>query len=436
MKILIKNGTVIDPANNVDQPASLLIDGGRIVGIVDAGTHVEADQVIDATGLLVCPGFVDPHVSVREPGFEEDENIASATAAALAGGFTSIAANPDTNPVVDNRGSAEFVQRQAERANNCRVFAMGAVTKGNQGQELAEIGQLCEANAVAFSDGKTPIGNAEVMRRALEYTGMFGRPILHHAMVPELFEGGVMHEGFESTRLGLRGVPAAASDIMTGRDIALAELTEGRVHIMCVTTKDAVERIRIAQCRGVSVTADVTPHHLLLTDEVMSSFDTLYKCNPPLRSQEHIDALITGLKDGTITMISCDHQPLAIEKKAVELDVAPFGLSGLETALAILVESLITPRHLTWSQLISCLTVGPATLLNIPHGTLSAGVKADIVLIDPHEKWVIDGAKFYSRSHNTPFEGRSVAGRVVATFVDGEVRFQTRELRSTWFAIG
>lgn len=428
MKILIKNGTVIDPANNVDQPASVLIDNGCIVDMIAAGTDVAADQVIDATGLMVCPGFIDPHVSLREPGFAEDENIASATAAALAGGFTSIAANPDTDPVVDNRGSAEFVQRQAERANNCRVFALGAVTKGIQGEELAEIGQLCEAEAVAFSDGKTPIRNAEVMRRALEYTGMFDRPILHHSMVPELSEGGVMHEGFESTRLGLRGVPAAASDIMTGRDIALAELTEGRVHIMCVTTKDAVERIRIAQGRGVSVTADVTPHHLLLTDEVMESFDTLYKCNPPLRSQEHIDALITGLKDGTISMISCDHQPLAIEKKAVELDIAPFGLSGLETALAILVECVITPGHLTWSQLISCMTTGPAKLLNVPHGTLSAGVAADVVLIDPNEEWTIDGDKFYSQSHNTPFVGRSVRGRVVGTFVDGELRFQTRDL--------
>jgi dihydroorotase len=427
VKTLIKNGTVIDPANKVEQAASVLIDNGRVVGIIPAGTDVDADHIIDATGLLVCPGFIDPHVSLREPGFEEDETIASATAAALAGGFTSIAANPDTNPVVDNRGSAEFVKRQAERANNCRVFPLGAVTKGNLGQELAEIGQLCEADAVAFTDGKNPIGNAEVMRRALEYTGMFGRPILHHSMVPELSEGGVMHEGFESTRLGLRGVPAAASDIMTGRDIALAELTEGRIHIMCVSTRDAVERIRIAQCRGVAVTADVTPHHLLLTDEVMESFDTLYKCNPPLRTQDHIDALITGLKDGTISVISCDHQPLAIEKKAIELDTAPFGLSGLETALAVLAECLIAPGHLTWSQLVSCMTIGPAKLLNIPHGTLSPGVAADVTLIDPQEEWTIDASQFRSRSHNTPFVGRAVRGRVVGTLVDGELRFQTRD---------
>lgn len=426
MKTLIKNGTVIDPANNVDGPASLLIDNGCVVGVLAADTDVAADEIIDATGLLVCPGFIDPHVSLREPGFEEDETIASCTAAALAGGFTSIAASPDTNPVVDNRGSAEFVKRQAERANNCRVFPLGAVTKGAEGKELAEIGQLVEAEAVGFSDAKNPIANAEVMRRALEYTGMFNRPILHHSLVPELSESGVMHEGFESTRLGLRGVPAAASDIMTGRDIALAELTEGRVHIMCVTTTDAVERIRLAQSRGVAVTADVTPHHLLLTDEVMVSFDTLYKCNPPLRAQSHIDSLIAGLQDGTISLISCDHQPLAIEKKAVELDIAPYGLNGLETGLAILAEALILPEHLGWSQLVSCLTIGPAKLLNIPHGTLSPGVAADVTLIDPAEQWTIDGSKFRSHSHNTPFLDRPVTGRVVGTLVDGELRFQTR----------
>ena len=426
MKTLIRNGTIIDPFNNIDGAGSLLIDDGLICGVLGASEQPRVDRVIDATGLLVCPGFVDAHVSLREPGFEEDETIASGTAAALAGGFTSIAASPDTCPVVDNRGSAEFVMRQAERARQCRVFPLGAVTKGNGGEELAEIGQLVEACAVGFTDGKHPIANAEVMRRALEYTGMFGRPILHHSIVPELSEGGVMHEGFESTRMGLRGIPAAASDIMTGRDIALAELTEGRIHLICVTTSDAVDRIRMAQARGIAVTADVTPHHLLLTDQVMCTFDTLYKCNPPLRSQTHIDALIRGLQDGTITVISCDHQPLAIEKKAVELDIAPFGICSLETGLAICIEALIAPGHLSWSQLIRCLTVGPATLLGIPHGTLSPGVAADVTLVDPDETWMIDAMQFRSRSRNTPFDGRNVTGRVVGAMVGGELRFQTR----------
>ena len=428
MRTLIRNGRLIDPGNSIDSPGSILIENGNIVGVYIADSPPDADRVIDATGLLVCPGFIDPHVAVREPGFEEDETIASATAAALAGGFTSIAALPDTNPVVDNRGSAEFVKRQAERAANCRVFPLGAVTKGHKGQELAEIGLLVEADAVAFTDAKTPIANAEVMRRALEYTGMFDRPVLHHSMVPELSETGVMHEGFESTRLGLVGIPAAASDIMTGRDIALAELTGGRVHIMCISTREAVERVRLAQSRGVNVSADVTPHHLLFTDDVMQSFDTLYKCNPPFRSQEHVDALIDGLRDGTISTISADHQPLAIEKKAVELDMAPFGICGLETLLPICVETLITPGHLTWSQLVACLTVGPARLLNLPHGTLGPDSVADVTLVDPTEQWSVDAASFRSLSRNTPMDGRSATGRVVATMVGGDMRFSTRDL--------
>ncbi|APZ90794.1 dihydroorotase [Fuerstiella marisgermanici] len=426
MRTLIQNGTIVDPANGIEARRELLIADGKVVEVLPQGQQPDADRVIDATGLLVCPGFIDVHVGVREPGFDEDETIASATAAALAGGFTSIAALPDTNPVVDNRGSAEFVKRQAERANNCRVFPLGAVTKGTRGEELAEIGQLVEADAVAFTDAKSPIANAEVMRRALEYTGMFDRPILHHSMVPELSDTGVMHEGFQSTRLGLRGIPAAANDIMTGRDIALAELTGGRVHIMCVNTQETVERIRLAQGRTVAVSADVTPHHLLLTDEVMDSFDTLFKCNPPLRSQEHIDALIEGLKDGTIAVISSDHQPLAIEKKDVDLDSAPFGICGLETTLALCVKALIQPAHLSWSQLVACLTTGPAALLGIPHGTLSPDVAADVTLVDPIEEWTIDAASFRSRSRNTPFNGWKVTGRVVTTIVNGEVRHSTR----------
>ncbi len=419
---------MIDPGNNIDSPGSILIENGNITGVYVSDPPPDADRIIDATGLLVCPGFIDPHVAVREPGFEEDETIASATAAALAGGFTSIAALPDTSPVVDNRGSAEFVKRQAERAANCRVFPLGAVTKGHKGEELAEIGLLVEADAVAFTDAKTPIANAEVMRRALEYTGMFNRPVLHHSMVPELSETGVMHEGFESTRLGLVGIPAAASDIMTGRDIALAELTGGRVHVMCISTREAVERVRLAQSRGVNVSADVTPHHLLFTDEVMQSFDTLFKCNPPLRSQEHVDALINGLRDGTISVISADHQPLAIEKKDVELDMAPFGICGLETLLTLCVETLITPGHLTWSQLLACLTTGPARLLNLPYGTLSPNSVADITFIDPTEQWTVDAAAFESLSRNTPINGRPATGRVVATMVGGDIRFSTRDL--------
>ena len=422
---LIRGGRVIDPASDFDAVADVLIQDSNIVAI-GQGLTVGSSEVnlIEAAGRIVCPGFIDTHVSLREPGFEEDESTQTGTAAALAGGFTSIAAMPDTDPVVDNRSSAEFVRLQADRANNCRVFPLGAVTKGSAGQELAEIGQLVEGGAVGFSDAKRPIANAEVMRRALEYTRMFDRPILHFAMVPELAEGGVMHEGFQSTRLGLRGVPAAAQDIMTGRDIALTELTRGRLHLMCVSTSDSVERIRIAQARDIHVTADVTPHHLLLTDSVMESFDTLYRCNPPLRSAEHIAALIEGLKDGTISAISADHQPLAIEKKAVELDAAPPGLCGLETLLPICIKSLIKPGHLTWPQLIARLTVGPAAVLGIDSGTLSPGKPADITIIDHDVAWTIQAGEFRSRSRNTPFDQWQVRGRVVMTIVSGAVRYE------------
>jgi dihydroorotase len=428
--LFISGGRVIDPANQLDAVADVLVQNGQITAVaVRHGTTssliAPSDaEVIDATGLIVCPGFIDTHVSLREPGHEEDECTASGTAAALAGGFTTIAAQSDTSPVVDNRSAAEFIRLQAERARHCRVYPLGAVTKQSKGEELAEIGQLVQGGAVGFSDAKIPVANSEVMRRALEYTGMFNRPILHFAMVPELSEGGVMHEGFQATRLGLRGIPAAAQDIMTGRDIALAELTGGRVHLMCVTTKDSVERVRRAQAAGIKVTADVTPHHLLLTDEVMDSFDTMYKCHPPLRSADHVRALIEGLQDGTLSSITADHQPLALEKKQVELDLAPPGICGLETLLAVCVKALIEPGHLTWLELVARLTTGPAAVLDLNHGTLSPGCAADITLIDPNERWTVRAAEFRSKSRNTPFEGRAFTGRVVATIVDGEARFR------------
>lgn len=427
--LLIHSGRVIDPANGIDRIADVLVQNGRIVSVTSSagGSHAAVPagaETIDASGLIVSPGFIDSHVSLREPGFEEDECTASGTAAALAGGFTTIAAQSDTSPVVDNRSAAEFIRLQAERARNCRVYPLGAVTKESKGEELAEIGQLVQGGAVGFSDAKRPVANSEVMRRALEYTRMFNRPILHFAMVPELSEGGVMHEGFQATRLGLRGIPAAAQDIMTGRDIALAELTGGRLHLMCVTTRDSVERVRRAQAIGITVTADVTPHHLLLTDEVMDSFDTMYKCHPPLRSADHVKALIAGLKDGTLSAITADHQPLALEKKQVELDIAPAGICGIETLLPVCIRALIEPEHLSWSELIARLTVGPAAILGLDHGTLSIGQPADITLIDPKEQWTIRASEFRSRSRNTPFDGVSFTGRVVATIVEGEVRYR------------
>ena len=420
MSILIQGGRIIDPSQSRDASGDLLIAEGRIV---EATAGASADQVIDARGLIVCPGLVDVHVALREPGYEEDETTASGTSAALAGGFTTIACLPDTNPVVDDRGAAEFIALQAERANNCNVLPLGAVTRNCEGHELAEIGQLVEGGAVGFTDARLPVADAEVMRRALEYTRMFDCPILNRPQVPELSAKGVMHEGFISMLLGLPGIPSAALDILVSRDIALAEMTDGRVHLMCLTTEYSIEHVRQAKRRGLKVTCDVTPHHLALTDECLRSFDAHYKVDPPLRPQRHIEALIAGLKDDTIDVISSDHQPLAREKKQVELDLAPPGIVGLETVLPICIRTLIEPGHLQWPQLISKLTTGPASVLGIDKGTLAVGADADVCLIDPQVEWTIDPNQFASKSRNTPFGDEQVKGRAHTVIVGGEVRF-------------
>ena len=418
---LIRGGRIIDPGQSIDRVGSLLLRDGRIVGI-DTGTSV-ADQVIDASGKIVCPGLIDAHVALREPGNEEDETTSTGTAAALAGGFTSIACLPDTKPAIDNRGAAEFVFLMAQRAGNCNVFPLGAVTKGNNGEELAEIGQLVEGGAVALTDGKRPIANAEIMWRALEYARMFDTPVFNMPQVPELVAKGVMHEGFNSTLLGLPGVPSAAENIMVSRDIALAARTEGRLHLMCVSTSVSIDLIRRARERGVAVSCDVTPHHLALTDDSLKTFDPNFKVDPPLRPQGHVNAMIEGLKDDTIDVISADHQPWAVEKKTCELDYAPFGIVGLETLLPICIQTLIEPEHLTWLELLSKLTTGPAKLLGIQKGTLSPGADADVTIIDPDVEWTIDPEAFRSKSRNTPFAGRTVRGRADQVLVGGEVRY-------------
>ena len=419
---LISGGHIIDPAQNIDQAGNLLISDGRIVGFSDGNSAV--DLVIDATGKFVCPGFIDTHVALREPGYEEDETTETATSAALAGGYTSIAAMPDTLPVVDNQAAAEFIILQAKRARKTHVFPLGAVTAEHAGKDLAEIGQLVEGGALAFTDGKRPLANAEVMRRALEYTKMFDKPIFNFPTVPEMAAGGVMHEGFFSTQLGLQGIPAAAQDIMVARDIALAEMTGGLIHLMCLSTTGSVDRVRRAKARGVRVTGEVTPHHLAFTDEELTSFDPNFKVAPPLRTQDHIDSLIEGLKDGTIEVIASDHQPYSNERKCGEIDLSPPGIVGLETALPVCIRTLIEPKHLTWTQLIAALTIGPAKVLGIDRGTLSPGVQADVTIFDPNAEWTIDADAFKSKSRNTPFHGWNVNGRVTTVMVKGEVRYE------------
>jgi dihydroorotase len=448
--LLLRGGRVIDPARKLDTVADVFIRDGRVAEIGDVRQAV--DETIDCARRIVCPGLIDLHVGVRDPGYEEDETTATATAAALAGGFTSIAALPDTRPVVDNRAAAEYVILQAERAGNCRVYPLGAVTRDCAGQELADLGQLADGGAVAFTDAKQPLQSAEILRRALEYARMFRRPIFTHPQDATLTAGGVMHEGYYSTLLGLRGMPAAAEDIMVNRDIALAELTGGRVHLMCVSTKNAVEAIRRAkQQRGgrdfpkarppsveaplaleagssespALVTADVAVHNLVLTDKEVQSYDAHFKVDPPLRSADHVQALIVGLQDGTIDAISSDHQPSAAEKTSRELDVVPFGIVGLETLLPLCIRALIETGLLTWPQLISKLTCGPAIVLGLSdRGTLAPGVAADVTVIDPDRRWTIDPRRFRSKSRNTPFANWSVRGRAELVLVGGDVRFR------------
>jgi dihydroorotase len=420
---LLRNGRVIDPCRNVDKDADLWIQGERIIGL-GPQPELQPQRTIDVRGKIVCPGLIDMHVHLREPGREEDETIASGTAAALAGGVTSVACMPNTEPALDSQAAAEFVHLQAIRARHANVFPVGAITKGRRGEELAEMGGLVEGGAVAFTDDGSPVVSAEIMRRALEYCRMFDKAVLSHCEDLDLTRGGVMNEGFESMRLGLRGMPAAAEEVMVHRDIALAELTGGRLHIMHVSTAGSVDIIRRARQRGVQVTGEACPHHLTLTDKCLRSFDSNYKMAPPLRTDHDIKALIEGLKDGTLGVISTDHAPHAPEKKMRELDQAPNGIIGLETLLPICVLSLIEPGHLTWPQFIEKLTINPARVLGIDRGTLAPGAIADVTIIDPVLEWTIDPGKFKSKSRNCPFAGWKVRGRAEAVFVGGELRFE------------
>jgi dihydroorotase len=419
----ISNGRIIDPCQGIDRIDDLWIQDRRVVGI-GPQPQLDTERTLDATGKIVSPGLIDMHVHLREPGREEDETIATGTAAALAGGVTSVACMPNTEPALDSQAAAEFVMLQAGRAGNANVFPVGAITKDRKGEELAEIGGLVEGGAVAFTDDGSPVVSAEIMRRALEYCRMFNKAVLSHSEDLDLTRGGVMNEGFESMRLGLRGMPAAAEEVMVHRDIALAELTGGRLHILHVSTAGSVDLIRRARQRGVQVTGEACPHHFTITDRCLRSFDSNFKMAPPLRTEADVQAIIAGLRDGTLEVIATDHAPHAPEKKMRELNEAPNGIIGLETLIPVCVVALIEPGHLTWPQLIEKLTSNPARILGIDRGTLRPGAVADVTIIDPSIAWTINTSQFRSKSRNSPFAGWSVRGRADVTIVAGRVRFE------------
>jgi dihydroorotase len=427
--LLIRGGRVVDPSQGVDRIDDVLVRDGLIVSIGHGGGQPigRADETVEAAGLVVCPGLVDMHVHLREPGREEDETIETGTRAALAGGFTSVACIPNTEPPIDTQAAVEFIRQKASRADTCNVFVVACVSRGREGKELAEIGRLVEAGAVAFSDDGSPVYDAELMRRALEYCRMFDKPVLAHEEVLELSRGGIMHEGLVSLVLGLPGMPAAAEDVMIGRDITLAETTGGRVHVMHVSTAGGVALIRDAKRRGVRITAEACPHHFTLTDESLRGFDANCKMSPPLRTAADVEAIITGLADGTIDCIATDHAPHAREKKLLEIDRAPFGILGLETAVGLTVTRLVATGRIGWPRLVEAMSLLPSRILGIARGTLQPGAVADITLIDPARSWRVDRSRLCSKSINTPFDGWTLQGRAVATIVAGRIKYRLRE---------
>jgi len=423
MNLLIRGGRVIDPANGLDAVADVLILDGRIsrVGPALSPPGGAAVPTLDATGRVVAPGLIDMHVHLREPGQEYKETIATGTRAAAAGGFTAIAAMANTEPVNDTRSVTDYVLAEARARGVVRVYPIGAVTRGLKGQALAELGELAEAGCVAYSDDGRPVMHSGLLRRALEYAQAFGKPIISHAEDVHLAEGGVMHEGFVSTDLGLGGIPSVAEEVMVARDIALAELTGTPVHIAHVSTAAAVRLLRDARARGVAVTGEVTPHHLLLTDEALRSYDANCKMAPPLRGKRDVEACREALADGTLGAIATDHAPHALTDKEVELDQAANGIVGLETAVALCLTHLVRERILDLPTLIARLTVGPARILDLPGGTLTPGAPGDVTVLDLEQRHTIEPARFQSKGRNTPFAGWACVGAPVATVVGGQV---------------
>jgi dihydroorotase len=423
-QLLIRGGRVIDPAAGRDEQADVLLAGGKVEAVGQGLGAPDGAEIIDAARLVVAPGFIDLHTHLREPGQEDLETIATGALSAVAGGFTAVCAMPNTDPVCDNQGVVGFVVSQAQRAGKARVYPIGAISLGQKGQQLAEFGELVGAGAVAVSDDGHPVMSSHLMRTALEYAKVFGIPVADHCEEMSLAEGGAMHEGVVSTRLGLKGIPAAAEEIMVARDILLAELTGGHVHLCHMSTRGSVELIRRAKDTGVRVTAEACPHHFTLTHEACEGYNTNAKMNPPLREDADREAVREALRDGTIDAIATDHAPHHYDAKEREFDQAPNGIIGLETAFPLANAELVGSGLLTLPQLVERMSTVPARIFGLPGGSLAKGAPADVVLLDPDVRWTVDPSTFRSKSRNTPFGGREVRGRAVATIVRGHVVFR------------
>ncbi len=420
MKLLIKNGRVVDPANKIDGVLDILIDKGKIIS-VRKNIPAKACQVIDAKGKVVAPGFIDMHVHLREPGREDEETISSGMKAGAAGGFCSIVSMANTNPVVDKQEVVKFILRKAGEEGIISVYPVGAVTKGLKGEELAEIGELKEAGVVAVSDDGEPIRSSFIMRCGLAYSKKFDLPVISHSEDKDLSQGGVMDEGVMSTILGLPGIPRQAEEIMVARDIKLAELTHGRLHIAHVSTGGSVELLRQARKKGLRVSAEAAPHHFSLTSEAVKEYDPNTRVSPPLRSHEDVEAIIKGLGDGTIDAIASDHAPHSLEEKEVEYGLAPSGIDGIETEVGLALNVLYYEKKIKLVEIIKKFTTGPAAILGLREGTLSIGAKANITILDLEKKWRVDKNKFFSLSRNTPFHGMSLKGKAVMTIHQGKI---------------
>ena len=423
MKRLLKGGRVVDPANGRDGIFDILIDGDRIAQV---GVDLQGDEgttvVSIPSGVVITPGLIDMHVHLREPGQEHKETVATGTLSAVTGGFTAVACMPNTSPVNDNAGVTQYILKKAADANLARVYPIGAVSRGQKGENLADLGELKEAGCVAVTDDGHPVSTALLMRRALEYTRMFDMPVIEHCEEQTLKGDGVAHEGVTASRLGLRGIPGEAESIMAQRDIALAEMTGGRVHIAHMSARQTLDAVRYGKARGAKVTCEVAPHHFILTDERLGApiaYDTNTKMNPPLREAADRDAMLQGIVDGSVDVIATDHAPHHYDEKHVEFDQAPFGITGLETCVSLCFDRLVHSGYITLNRLIELLSVNPARILQVPGGAITEGAVADLTLLAPELNVVVDAKSMKSKSKNTPFDGWELRGGVAATIVGG-----------------